>query len=403
MHLYSGTPFWLRQNAPDETVATAASPFPTGQEFDVAIVGAGITGALVADALAAEDLAVVVLDQRLPATGSTAASTALLSYEIDVELNRLIAQIGEEDAVRAYRLSAAAVARLGRLATSLDEPCGFAERASLYLASNPEDGERLQREVELRRRHGLDAEFWSAERVATTYGFPSHGAVRTVSAAVIDPVRFTRALLHRAVRRGAELLPETRVLGVSRASPRLRITTDRGEVLARRVVYAMGYETPEPLQPDMVALHSTYVLATEPVADFGPWRDQCLVWETARPYFYMRTTEDGRILAGGADVPFEDASRRDALLPERIRKLKTRLRELLPSVCAKTALEWAGTFAETRDGLPFIGPSDSSPRALFALGYGGNGITFGVVAAVILRDLCLGWPNPDARLFRLDR
>ena len=34
---------------------------------------------------------------------------------------------------------------------------------------------------------------------------------------------------------------------------------------------------------------------------------------------------------------------------------------------------------------------------------GGNGITFSVVAANILRNLCLNRPNSDARTFRLDR
>ena len=42
-------------------------------------------------------------------------------------------------------------------------------------------------------------------------------------------------------------------------------------------------------------------------------------------------------------------------------------------------------------------------HAFFALGYGGNGITFSVTAADILADLCLGRFNADARIFRLDR
>lgn len=90
-------------------------------------------------------------------------------------------------------------------------------------------------------------------------------------------------------------------------------------------------------------------------------------------------------------------------MPGRTKRLEKRLAELLPSVATQTAFVWAGTFGETKDGLPFIGPSESCPQALFALGYGGNGLTFGVVAAGILRDLCLGRPNDDARVFRIDR
>jgi FAD dependent oxidoreductase len=68
----------------------------------------------------------------------------------------------------------------------------------------------------------------------------------------------------------------------------------------------------------------------------------------------------------------------------------------------EVAFTWAGTFAESRDGLPYIGPT-ASPNVLVALGYGGNGITFSVMAAEILvmaaeilRDLCIGRPHDDA-------
>jgi glycine/D-amino acid oxidase-like deaminating enzyme len=64
---------------------------------------------------------------------------------------------------------------------------------------------------------------------------------------------------------------------------------------------------------------------------------------------------------------------------------------------------WAGVFGETKDGLPYIGPHQQFPLGLFALGYGGNGITFSLIAAEIIRDALLGRSNPDAQLFGFDR
>lgn len=400
MRLHSGAPFWLLRNGLEELGTVPPSP---PRAVDVAIVGAGITGALVADALTAAGLAVAVLDQRAPASGSTAASTALVSYEIDVELHRLIGMVGEHTAVRAYRLSAASIDWLAEIVESLEEPCGFARRPSLYLATRPRDRARLEREAEARRHCGLNTQFWPPERVAQEYGFRGHGALRTELAAVVDPVRLTRALLRRAMARGAVVLARTAVTSVHHERTGVVVSTERGELTARWIVYAMGYELPAQLRPGMVALHSTYALATEPLAGFGPWHDQCLIWETARPYHYLCTTDDGRILIGGADAPFRDATRRDRLMPTRARRLERRLAELLPTVPTETAFVWAGTFGVTRDGLPYIGPRAAHPRELFALGYGANGITFGVVAAHILRDVCTGRDNDDATLFRLDR
>jgi Glycine/D-amino acid oxidases (deaminating) len=53
--------------------------------------------------------------------------------------------------------------------------------------------------------------------------------------------------------------------------------------------------------------------------------------------------------------------------------------------------------------LPYIGSPPGLPDVWFALGYGGNGITFGLVAAEIVRDACLGRVHRAADLFRFDR
>jgi glycine/D-amino acid oxidase-like deaminating enzyme len=381
-------------------MGTASAPPKT---TDVVIIGAGVTGALVADALTAGGLGVVVLDRRAPASGSTAASTSLLSYEVDVGLVELSEMIGEEDAVRAYQLSIRAVDDVAAIAESLPDPCGYAPCPSICLATQHRHARDLEEEVALRRRHGLDAAYWPAQQVEETYGLPSHGALHTGTAGVLDPVRFTRALLDRAMTRGALLLSRTPARDVRQEANGLVVVTDRGEVRARWVVYAMGYEMPAQLRTGMVALHTTYALVTEPLEDLGPWKGASIVWETARPYAYMRATEDRRVMIGGADTPFKDAAWRDRLMPGRTRRLEKRVREWLPTLTTQTAFVWAGTFGETRDGLPYIGPMDDCPQALYALGYGANGITFGAVAARIVADICLGRSSDDARLFRLDR
>jgi len=376
---------------------------PPPQRCDVVVIGAGITGALVADALTREGLSVVVLDRRAPACGSTAASTSLLSYEIDVSLTDLAEMIGEQDAVRAYRQSFDAVAELGRIAGSLSDQTGFALAPSICLASQRKHRRDLEQEVALRQRHDLGAEFWTAETVEQEYGLPSHGALYTGTAGILDPVRFTRALLDRAVRQGAVLLSRTPAHDVRQEGASLAVMTDRGATTARWVVYATGYEMPPRLRAGMVKLHTTYALATEPLEDLGPWKGECLVWETARPYGYMRATPDRRVMIGGADTPFKDEAWRDRVMPSRTRHLERQIAKWLPSIKTDTAFVWAGTFGETHDGLPYIGPMPDCPQALYALGYGANGITFGAIAAKLITDICLERPNDDVRLFRLDR
>jgi glycine/D-amino acid oxidase-like deaminating enzyme len=65
---------------------------------------------------------------------------------------------------------------------------------------------------------------------------------------------------------------------------------------------------------------------------------------------------------------------------------------------------WAGTFAETADGLPFFGPHPQhGPRVLFAMAYGGNGITYSMLGAGLLRALVERRRHPLAALFSFSR
>jgi glycine/D-amino acid oxidase-like deaminating enzyme len=400
VQLSSGAPFWLLLNGLEEPPANPPS------NCDVAIIGAGVTGALVADLLASTGFTVTVVDRRAPCEGSTGVCTGLLQYELDVELADLAGRIGEARAARGYRATASGLGSLEALVRTLPDDCGFARRSSLYLARRRRDAARLPKEADLRLRHGLDVEYWPRERVSATYGFPSHGALRTELAGVIDPVRFTRALLARAERAGAIVCPRTRLMDWSSDNDGVTLLTDRGTVQARWLVFATGYETPAAIRADLVNLDSTYAMATFPLdlpGGASPWHDASLVWDTTRPYTYLRVAEGGRILAGGEDIGFRDAAWRDRLLPGKTRALERRVRDLLPGVPSAAEYSWAGTFGATRDGLPCIGPHPGLPRALFALGYGGNGIVFSVIAAEVLRDVILGKGHPDLDLYALDR
>jgi len=398
-NLHSGVPFWLVDNG----LAAAQPTLAQSTSCDVVVWGAGVTGALVADRLAREGLDVVVLDRHESGIASTAASTALIQYEIDLELLELGAHIGDDDAARAYQMSADAVRQLGQLCAGLDG-VDFQSRSSLYLASTRRDAARLQRETDARAALGLDVAWLSREDVAGRYGFPSHGAVTSTLAGEVDALALTRALLARAASRGARWYEQTHVRGYEELPNGVRLRTRHGATIdARFAVCATGYELPSYFELDVATLHSTYALATERLPGFGPWDDRCLVWESARPYSYMRTTADRRILIGGGDVPFQNAIARDLLIPRKTQQLEARLQTLLPDIRAETAFRWAGTFAETEDGLPCIGGVDRYPGILFALGYGGNGITFSVIASEMLAEHCLGRTPEAAALYSMTR
>jgi glycine/D-amino acid oxidase-like deaminating enzyme len=379
-------------------------PLTSDTTCDVAVIGAGVSGALIAFLLVEAGFDVVVVDRGEVAGGSTSANTALLLYESDLPLHRLAERMGEPNAVQVYRLCRDALAQFAAVVSRLDDLCGFASRPSLYLASRQDDVPALRREHELRRRHGFAVEFLERAEIESSYAFSSPAALLSQDAAELDPVCFTHQLLAHAARRGGRVHERTGITDVRSDDDRIELTTDDGcRIKARHAILATGYQSERYLGGRLARDNSTYALATEPVGELPRWPDRALIWETARPYLYLRTTPDNRILIGGLDERDVSAARRDALLEEKCLRLLELLRRMFPGHEPRVDRAWCGTFLNTSDSLPFIGPHPELPRLHLALCYGGNGTTFSLVAAELLRDALLGRARPDARLFGLGR
>jgi len=401
MDLISGQPLW-------PVAAGLPASYPalrSDLECEVVVLGAGITGALVAHRFAADGIDVVVVDRREVGHGSTAASTALVLYELDTHLADLEERIGRRAAQRAYAISAAAAGEIEELARAAPGPVPFERKRSLYLASRRRDVETLRRECAARERIGLPVAFLDRRELRRRTVFDRPAALLSEPAGQVDPYRLTHALLRAAAGAGARIFDRTEVVKLRERRRGLELRTRDGAVVrAQRAVLATGYETPAMLRGRLVRLSSTFALATDPLSPAFDWgENRCLVWEAARPYTYLSSSRDGRLVAGGEDLPFASSHRRGRQLERQTRQLERRLRRLLPAADFTVDWRWAGTFAETRDGLPLIGRSDAFRRGYFALGYGGNGITFGAVAARLLLDLHRRRANPDLALFRLDR
>ena len=401
MKLTTGKTYWAKANEPPPRYPRLKQDV----RCDVAIIGAGISGALLAHQLVKAGQQVVVIDKRPAGTGSTSASTALLLYETDTSLAEVARIHGKKSAFRVYALGRQAIREIAALARSIGGECGFEWRKTLYLASDAAGLVQLKEELRLRRQAGFTGALLNRRQLVRQFGLRFPGGLYAPGSAQVDAMALAQGLLARHVaRRKLRVFQGTRVVRMKASADGVRLrTANRRTIEARHVIIATGYEAAPFLDADRVQLHSSYVIASQPQPAAALWPDRCLIWETARPYFYLRTTADGRILMGGEDEPFADPARRDAKLPAKTRKLARRFHQLFPKIPFDVEFAWTGTFGETRDGLPYIGAVQDSPRVLYALGYGGNGITFSQIAAKLLGRICQGRPAPDLRLFRLDR
>ena len=109
------------------------------------------------------------------------------------------------------------------------------------------------------------------------------------------------------------------------------------------------------------------------------------------------------MIVGGEDESIDDANERDTLLPAKIKALQAKTRRLLPEVDLAPDYAWSGTFGASDNGLPSIGAVPGMPNCYAILGFGGNGLTFGMVAAQIITSLLSGRHSADAELFAFGR
>lgn len=370
---------------------------------DALVIGAGISGALVAEQLTAAGLDVVIVDRRRAISGSTAASTALLQYDIDTPLTHLSRRIGAARAQGIWRRSRLAVDALRERTRHLGVDADMSLRDSLYLDGNLLSRRALAREGEARRLTGLESVYLTPGEVEARYGIAGRAGLLGFGNVSADPRRLAAGFLQVAIARGARLHETVEVATVTPGRHRVRATTVDGAVITCRwVVFATGYELARGVPRRGHRIVSTWAMATtqQPGA---LWPSECFIWEASDPYLYLRTTPDGRIVCGGEDESLDDATRRDAQIAAKVRVLERKLSRLFPDCNPQASYAWAGSFGSSPTGTPSIGRVPRMPGCYAVLGFGGNGITFSALAAQVIAADIAGRRDADAGLFAFTR
>ncbi|KEZ49098.1 NAD(P)/FAD-dependent oxidoreductase [Metabacillus indicus] len=399
MKLHNGSLYWPK-------TISSTQKYPELRESitcDVLIVGGGMSGALCAHTLSAYNLKTVLVEKRIVGSGSSSANTGLLQFSNDKMLHEFIKEIGKDQAVRFYKMCLKAVDELEKTARSLSKPVEFNRRKSLYYASDTGDVSKLKKEFKALSKHGFPVSFLEEDEIEERFGFKKPAALLTDGDAEVNPYKFAQTLLEDAHTRGVQIYENTAVEEGDREGEYVVMHTPHGTIRAKNVVYSTGYETIPFAKKLGADVNRTYAIATTPVASLEKWEDKSLIWETKRPYFYMRTTVDGRIVAGGLDEDKMEAPSNEDIIRERGRRLLDKIKEHYPSYDMEVDSAWGASFGESDDGLPFIGQHPKKDNIYYCLGFGGNGTVYSMLGAEIIKDLILYQSHPDADIVRLDR
>lgn len=401
MNLKSNEPFWLLKNG---LIATYPS-MKSDENCDVLIIGGGITGSLIAHQMIKDGYNTILIDKRELCNGSTSATTSMLQYEIDIPLYELIEKIGKKGAVESYKACSEAIDNIEKLVRKIHSGAGFKRKKSLYFASKKKDIEWLKKEYEARKKAGFEVQWLHEERILQKFGFENtYGGILSKQGASMDAFHFAHELFKHNVKKGLKIFDKTEMIEVEYHKGFNIVKVDSGfKIKTKKIIYCIGYESKDLLKENFVNLKSTYAVVSEVDKDKFKNITSTLVWNTDDPYLYMRTTDDGRLLIGGGDEDFYGAEKRDAILNKKEKEILKNLKKIKPDYQFYTDFVWAGTFGETKDGLPYIGEHQKFKNSYFVLGFGGNGITFSVAGMEMASMFMKGKKHSLSQYFKFGR
>ena len=401
MDLYSGLPYWIAKNP----LYNYYNPLTKDINTDIIIIGTGITGALVAHELCSAGMKCTMIDKRGVTNGSSVASTALLQYEIDTPLCKMADMIDERLAVMAYESCLQSITDIENIFRDTRLVSDFEKIPSIYYASNKQGLKLIEKEFEIRKKYNLPVNFLTGKEVENKYGFQVPAALENNVSAQMDSYKAAISLINYHIEKNElKVFTNTEIEKAIESKNGCELRTFDGiKIKCKYIIVAAGFEAGRFLPKPVMKLTSTYALISEPVDEKYLWHGKSLIWETKEPYLYIRTDNKNRIIVGGEDEEFSDPVKRDDLLRKKVNTLEEKIKKLFPHIPFKTDMAWCGTFSSTADGLPFIGNLPKKDKTFYALGYGGNGITFSMIAAQLIRNKLKGIRDEREEVFGFER
>lgn len=337
--------------------------------YDVVVVGAGVIGCAIADALAPTS-DVLALDRSGIAAGATGRAAGLITPtlfygDLPQVARHANAFFREFDGTHGFE---------------------FTERRRYDYVPESEvmDAKRRAREL---ADVGFPVTYMDADTVADEAprlrldSFA--GAVRYDDAGWVDPYGLAVALQRRAVDNGATFATDTPVESISGDG----VILGDGRIQADVVIVAAGWRT-----PDLV----------EEQIPIRPYRTQCVVLEprdaldetfpigrVGTEYLYFRPEHNGDLLVGGSHDLLDDPAAVSQQADESfIEEVALTIPDLVHGFRdAGLVNGWAGVDSATPDARPIL---DKVGDVIVATGFNGLGVLAAPIAAEVVRGLVRG-------------
>lgn len=361
-------------------------------DVDVAIVGAGITGITTAYLLSKQGKKVAVLEAHEVSSGTSGDSTGNLYAMIDKRLHHIQSKWDKKTAATVAESRTAALDLVEKTSRDLNINCNF-KRVPWFLFSETDKKDKtIEKEKAAISDYGLEVEMLEDLPLP----FKVSSAIKVENQAQFNPAAFVRGLAGKIKGNHCEIYENTPVLKVEEGEKPV-VTTPGGKVTAKKVILAT--HIPKGIYKVQTAVypHREYAIAVKLKSGDYPegifWDSEVEIHKSIRSY----KNEKGHflLLVGGHHKvgQAEDHANYFEKLEEQARKYFD---------VASVEYTWSAQHYKPADGLPYIGQS-SDDNVYYATGFSTDGLTYGVMSAMIFDDLFHGRDNEWAKIYAADR
>jgi glycine/D-amino acid oxidase-like deaminating enzyme/nitrite reductase/ring-hydroxylating ferredoxin subunit len=378
--------FWLASHK-----TTSYPVFKKPLSIDIAVIGAGITGANCAYLLTKAGYKVAVIEAGKIGHGVSGHTTGKITSQHNLIYSFLLENFGKEKAKKYFQANEKAISMYKEVIEVENILCDFEDRDAYVYAAKKEDEKDILKEFEANKKMGIDSE--------TTKNLPlpfkTYGAIKFKNQAQFHPVKYIDAILKKVKEKNGYIFENTKAVDVTEGNPCI-VKTDQGSLKAKHVILATHFPFLDQKSKYFAKMRQkkSHIVAIKTKESIS----NGMYISSEENFKSFRNQPNDLILIGGErHTPGDGAS-----TLEKFKKLDNYAKSIFN--VKESQYVWSTQDNITIDRIPYIGKLDKGSKSIYvATGFGGWGMTTGMVAAMILTDIIKGVKNPWADVFNPHR
>jgi glycine/D-amino acid oxidase-like deaminating enzyme/nitrite reductase/ring-hydroxylating ferredoxin subunit len=371
----------------------AAAVLYGADQFDVLIVGAGITGVTAGLLLQKAGKKVLIVDAHRPGFGTTGGTSAHINTFADTTYTEAESAFGKDGSQLFADAINEGFALIKNNINQYNISCDYEEKPGYLYAEDDDQAKQLDDVYEGAQQVGVAADY--TQDVPTPLNYVK--ALLFERQAQFHPLKYLQGLLAEFTSIGGKLLENSMIDDVSKDGETYIAKAGELTMKAKSIIYATHIPPKITSFSFKCAPYRSYVIAVKLKNNDYP---DALIYDMQEPYHYFRTHEiDGNklLLIGGNDhkTAHDDPETSFSDLEKYVND---------HHAVASVEYRWSSQYYVPVDGFPYIGQMPGAPDGTYcATGYNGNGMMLGSIAAKIISDLVLGVESKYEKVFSASR